>query len=297
MYSVTAASRISGVHPETLRAWERRYELIQPQRDTRGHRMYAAADVERLRLLRRATELGHPISRLALLSQDELHRICRQTPPPDESGGELHRLVARLLDAVTRFRGDECDEILGLAATLLDPEVLVNQVVAPAMRAVGERWHRGQMCTAQERLLSASARRTLASLIATARRRASGPVLVLATLPGEHHDIGLMATALLAAAEGLDCIYLGPDIPVADLVAAAGATGARAVGLSCASGTREIDLEASIRQLCRELPEGCELWLGGPAVSELDSDALPARCWCLLDPDELPARAGALRVS
>jgi DNA-binding transcriptional MerR regulator len=294
MYSVTAASRISGVHPETLRAWERRYELIQPRRDARGRRMYAAADIELLRLLRRGTELGHPISRLAELSPEELRRVCEDCPPGAERGDGLHRLVRRLLDAVARFRGDECDEILGLAATLLDPEVLVDQVVAPAMRAVGERWSRGQMCTAQERLLSASARRTLGSLIATSRRRASGPVLVLATLPGEQHDIGLMATTLLAAAEGLDCVYLGPDIPVVDLLAAVDATGARALCLSCVTCAVDTDLHGAIMQLRRQLPAGCELWLGGSAAAQLDPSALPAHCWCLGELDGLRARARSL---
>jgi DNA-binding transcriptional MerR regulator/methylmalonyl-CoA mutase cobalamin-binding subunit len=296
MYSVTAASRISGVHPETLRAWERRYELIQPRRDARGRRMYAAADIDRLRLLRRGTELGHPISRLAGLSQEELRCVCDACPPAEDRTGDLHRLVTRLLDAVARFRGDECDQILGLAATLLDPEVLVEKVVAPAMRAVGEHWHRGQMCTAQERLLSASARRTLGSLIATSRRRATGPVVVLATLPGEHHDIGLMATALLAAAEGLDCIYLGPDIPVADLVAATQATGARGVALSCVTQAADIGLQAAVTQLCLQLPPQCELWLGGAAAVDLDRAGLPARCYCVLEPDELRERARNLRA-
>lgn len=295
MYSVTAASRISGVHPETLRAWERRYDLIQPRRDARGRRMYAAADVERLRLLRRGTELGHQISRLAGLGHDELRRVCEECPPADDRGGDLHRLVARLLDAVARFRGDECDEVLGLAATLLDPEVLVQQVVTPAMRTVGERWYRGQMCTAQERLLSASARRTLGSLIATSRRRATGPVVILATLPGEQHDIGLMATALLAAAEGLDCVYLGPDIPVADLVAATRATGARSIGLSCVTRAADTGLHATLMQLCLQLPAACELWLGGAAAAELDRASLPARCFCLLEPADLRARAHSLR--
>lgn len=297
MYSVTAASRISGVHPETLRAWERRYELIQPRRDARGRRMYAAADVELLRLLRRGTELGHPISRLAELSQDELRRVCEDCPPLEERGDGLHRLVTRMLDAVARFRGDECDEVLGLAATLLDPEVLVAQLVAPAMRAVGERRHSGQMCTAQERLLSASARRTLGSLIATSRRRATGPVLVLATLPGEQHDIGLMATTLVAAAEGLDCVYLGPDIPLVDLLAAVEATGARAVCLSCVTCAVDTGLPGAITQLRRQLPARCELWLGGSAAMQLDSADLPAHCWCLAEFDQLRARACSLRPS
>jgi methanogenic corrinoid protein MtbC1 len=267
---------MSGVHPETLRAWERRYEVIQPRRDERGRRVYAPEDVERLRLLRRATELGHPISRLACLGPDELRRVSDESPagqPRDTA--DLNRLVALILDAVQRYRVDECDEVLGLAATLLAPERLVRQVVMPAMTLVGESWHRGEMSIGQERLLSCSARRTLSSLIATYRRRATGPVLVLATLPGEPHEIGLMVTALLAAIEGVDCIYLGPEIPAEDLITAADATAARCVGLSFVTAVPE---HGQLVELCARLPRRCELWLGGAATTGLCAKSLPAGC-------------------
>lgn len=296
MYSVTAASRICGVPPATLRAWERRYEVIQPRRDERGRRVYAPEDVERLRLLRRATELGHAISRLACLSAEELGRVCQACPAEAarEPDGQLGHLVARLLDAVERYRGDECDEVLGLAAMMLEPDVLVRDVVGPAMQAVGERWHRGELTTAQERLLSASVRRTLGSLVATYRRRAHGPVLVLATLPGEYHDIGLMVTALTAASEGLDCVYLGPDIPPLDMVAAAKATAARCVGLSCVTRSADRDLLAAITDLRARLPEACELWLGGCSTRCLDAEALPKGCVRLGEDGDLRRRARAL---
>ena len=295
MYSVTAASRMSGVHPATLRAWERRYEVIQPRRDSRGRRVYAAEDVDRLRLLRRGTELGHPISRLAPLSLEELLRVIEQCPAAEESApGERSRLVRRLLDAARRYRDDECDEVLGLAATLLDPEALIRDVVTPAMRAAGARWHRGELSVAQERLLTSSARRTLTSLLGTYRRRASGPRMVLATLPGEHHELGLLVTALVAACEGLDCVYLGPDIPVPDMVDAVTATGAICVGLSCVTRVPQCDLVGALTDLCRRLPEQCNVWLGGCSATEVDRAALPTRCKCLSTHGDLREHARAL---
>ena len=286
---------MSGVHPATLRAWERRYEVIQPRRDDRGRRLYAPEDVDRLRLLRRGTELGHPISRLARLSLEELRRVIEQCPAAEEAdGGECNRLVRRLLDATQRYRADECDEVLGLAATLLDPETLISDVVAPAMRLAGARWHRGELSVAQERLLSGSARRTLSSLLATYRRRGRGPSIVLATLPGEQHEIGLLVTALMAASEGLDCVYLGTDIPVSDMVDAVMATNASCVGLSCVTRVAHCDVVGALTDLCRRLPQGCAVWLGGCSAADLDGAGLPPGCVCLNGHDELRTRARAL---
>jgi len=287
---------MSGVHPETLRAWERRYEAICPRRDERGRRMYAAEDIERLRLLRRATELGHAISRLAGLDLEALRRVGEEDPeavavPAARGRGELNQLVARLLDAVSRYRADECDEVLGLAATFLHPERLVRQVVAPALSDVARAVSRGEMRVAQERLLGCCARRTISSLIGSYRRRASGPVIVLATLPGDAHEIGLMVTALMAASEGLDCIYLGTEVPHGDLADAARSTAARCLALSCVEGPPEARLLADI---CAALPDGCELWLAGAGAAAIDDDALPRMCVSFSEPDHLREHARAL---
>ena len=298
MYSVTAASRMSGVHPETLRAWERRYEAIQPRRDERGRRMYAAEDVERLRLLRRATELGHAISRLAGLDLDALREFTEEDPeapagllPPARGRGELNQLVSRLLDAVARYRADECDEVLGLAATFLHPERLVRQVVAPALDAVAEAVSRGEMRVAQERLLGCCARRTISSLLGSYRRRAGGPVVLLATLPGEAEETALMVTALMVASEGLDCVYLGTEVPHGDLADAARCTDARCVALSCVD---EAPAPALLSDICAALPEDCELWLAGQAVSAAEDHPLPRSCMFFNEPDHLREHARAL---
>ena len=296
MYSVTAASRMSGVPPETLRAWERRYEVVQPHRDGRGRRVYAVEDVERLRMLRRGTDLGHPISRLVALDEKELRHIGAQCPASEEQAPGS-ALVTRLLDAVSRYRSDECDEILGRAATLLPPVELLDDVLPPAMLVTREAWHRGEITTAQERLLCTSARRTFAALIATYRRRADGPVIVLATLPGEHQDIGLMVTALLAVTRGCDCIDLGADVSVGDIVAAVQATGARCVSLSCVTRKSSCHVVPPLIDLCDRLPEDCELWLGGSSTCNLDAAEIPARCVCLADIDALQERLNALCAS
>jgi DNA-binding transcriptional MerR regulator len=295
MYSVTAASRMSGVHPETLRAWERRYEAICPRRDERGRRVYAPEDVERLILLRRATERGHAISRLAGMGLEDLRRISEEggdaTAAATLGDGGLNQLVGRLLDAVRRYRADECDEVLGLAATFLEPERLVGQVVAPALHLARESVSGGSLRVAQERLLGRSARRTIGSLVSSYRSRAQGPVVVLASLAGERDEVALMVTALMTVCEGLDCVYLGPEVPHDDLADAVRSTQARCLILSCTGGCPD---GRALAEVAAALPGGCELWLAGEAVAGDHGVTLPAGCTCIVEREALRERARAL---
>jgi methanogenic corrinoid protein MtbC1 len=294
MYGVTAASRMSGVHPETLRAWERRYEAIRPRRDERGRRLYAPEDVERLTLLRRATERGHAISRLAGLGLEDLRRISEEADAVAAAAageGGLGQLVGRLLDAVRRYRGDECDEVLGLAATFLDPGRLVRDVVVPARHLARESVSSGTLRVAQERLLGCSARRTIGSLVSSYRRTTQGPAVVLASLAGESDEVSLMVAALMVASEGLDCVYLGPEVPLDDLADAVRATQACCLILDCAEGRPDEHLLAAV---AAALPAGCELWLAGEGAARGDGAALPAGCTCIPEPEALRGRARTL---
>ena len=114
MYSVKMASQVTGISTDTLRAWERRYGVVRPQRSATGRRLYDAADIARLRLLKQVVALGHSIQRVAPLADAGLERIlsAEQQVGPDRPAAEL---VERVLRAVDQYRPDLCDEALGLS--------------------------------------------------------------------------------------------------------------------------------------------------------------------------------------
>ena len=239
--------------------------------------MYAEEDIARLRLARLATELGHPISRLAAMSTEQLSAMVGRAAEAS-SAAEMQPMVARLLDAVARYRCDECDEVLGLAATLLSMQRLVHGLLVPVLHEVGDRCIRGGFSVAQERLLGACVGRTVQSLIANMRRRQAGPVVVLCTPQGERHELGLMLSALLLAEQGLDCIYLGSEVPFHDIALAANATAARCVGLSLVLTPPPDSVHSDLQDLVEELPCGCSVWLGGTGAEHLDQRRLPPQC-------------------
>ena len=137
-FTIKAVSQATGLTVETLRAWERRYEVVRPSRDSSGRRTYSAADVARLRLLRTATELGHTISRLASLPDDELAKLVADSggqARPGPTRGQSY--VERAIDATEHSDPSGVEEVLTSAVALLPPNEVVNTVLVPLVREVG----------------------------------------------------------------------------------------------------------------------------------------------------------------
>jgi DNA-binding transcriptional MerR regulator/methylmalonyl-CoA mutase cobalamin-binding subunit len=287
-----AACQLTGLSPDTLRAWERRYSAVQPKRDENGRRIYERADVARLRLLRQAVALGHPIHRVARLGSVELENLLKEARADEPEQG-LSELVARLLDAVANYRPDLSDEILGRAIAGLSPRDAVHFVLAPALAEAGSRWHAGEFSAAQEHLLTASVERLVMTTLHTFQKAARGPAMVFGTLAGERHAVGSLLAAFLAASQGLRCIYLGADLPPVELAQAAVRSGARVVVLSLTIADPAITKQ--LQRLIRELPAEIEVWLGGAAAQNPGDSSLPERCTRLNNFDDFLKCAEILR--
>jgi DNA-binding transcriptional MerR regulator/methylmalonyl-CoA mutase cobalamin-binding subunit len=289
MYSIKAVAQATGLTVETLRAWERRYGIVVPVRDAGGRRVYRAEDVLRLRRLREATERGHPIGRLAGLSDDALASVL------DESSDRRTRaasnaFVARILEAAQRFRTAECEQALTLAIATLSPQQLVSEVLQPLLREVGERWHRGELAISQERLVSTVVRRHVGLMLDAYDRGARRTAILFATLPGERHELGLLMSAMVCASRGFKVQYLGPDLPAGEIARFASESGAAVVALSVVLGDRLPELPAQLRELASGLPEAVSIWVGGGAARTLPRELLPPNCVVLQDAAELEQR-------
>ena len=283
MYSIKAVSQATGLSIETLRAWERRYQIVVPVRDGNGRRAYQSDDVIRLRKLREATEKGHPISRLARLDEAELDQILEPGAPGSPDGSPQQSLAAQIIAAAADYRPEDCDRLLAMALALLPVSQVVIEVLAPALVEVGERWHRGQFSIAQERIVSSAVRRQLSSVLDTYSRIATGPLMVLSTPAGERHELGILMCALLAASRNIRCHYLGADLPADDLVTYATRVHADVLALSVISGANVAAALDELARLAQFLPAQIELWAGGLALQSADPRRLPARLKPLKD--------------
>jgi len=278
-FTIKAVAQATGLTVETLRAWERRYEVVQPSRDGSGRRTYSASDVARLRLLRSATELGHTISRLAQLAEDELAKLVA------ESGGQARSAVARgqtyvdrALDATLHSDPSGVEEVLTSALALLPPNEVVNSVLVPLVREVGERCHRGEVSIAQEHMVTDIVKRLIISVSRGYLRSDQGPCLVLATLSGERHELGILMCSWLAATRRFRTHYLGVDCPAEEIARFALEVEARAVLISLVMPENEVPALDQLARLAQSLDGRCEVWVGGIAARMVASAEIPSGC-------------------
>lgn len=256
-YQIGAVAKLTGISTDTLRAWERRYGAVKPKRGDE-RRGYDQADIDRLILLRRAVAKGHAISSVARLTEPELQAL---TAERDLAAGNSALLIQPLLTALEAFDYAALNENLGRMAAVLAPADIVNAVVLPLMREVGERWHRGELSVAQEHMMSGLVHHLLGTLLSLYRPTANAAKLVYTTLEGEMHSLGILAAAILAAGVGLSPIYLGPSLPSKEIVHAARRSGAKAVVLQITDST--VLASEQLEKILGGLPAGVELWLGG----------------------------------
>jgi MerR family transcriptional regulator, light-induced transcriptional regulator len=275
MYSIKAVSQATGVSIETLRAWERRYQVVEPRRDPNGRRSYDPADVIRLRKLHEATERGHPISKLARLSDDELSKIIdaeRKARPESTL-----TFSQQMLNAAQAYQPDDCDQVLSMAMALLPLKTVVMEVLGPTLIEVGRRWHEGEFTIAQERIVTITTRKQVSSVLDTYNRIATGSPVVFATLGNERHELGILMCALLTAARGLRCHYLGPELPGMELATYADRVNASTVVISMVSDALIAQASIELEQLLKYLPKHVNVCIGGSASETLTANIKDSR--------------------
>ena len=190
------------------------------------------------------------------------------------------------LDAVTRFDGDALTRGLQADWARLGVMGFITRRAAPLVREVGERWRSGTLHVHHEHFLSERLGDVLRSLRMPFDGVATGPTVVFATLPGEAHGLGLQMAALVAAASGCRVVYLGTDVPIADVATLVRNVGARAVALSISSASDPSDVVRHVESLRELVPPGVTLAAGGEGARHLDGDVVTfdgfetLRRWC-----------------
>jgi DNA-binding transcriptional MerR regulator len=261
-YPLKAVVRSTGLSEHLLRAWERRYRAILPRRTPGGTRRYSDADVARLQLLRAGVNAGHPISELASLPDAELEG--RFSEHAASTGASLHELLA----AVERLDTRELERLLTVQFHVLGPQSFARRVADPLMAEIGQRWARGEIEIAAEHLATSMLRSILGLALRASSSAERDPPILFTTPPSERHELGALIAAVAAVAAGGNAIYLGPELPLADLSAAVRRLDAAVVALSVVH--LEPGAGASfLRALHERLGPEVEIWLGGAGAAEL----------------------------
>jgi methanogenic corrinoid protein MtbC1 len=265
--------------------------VVSPTRTEGGQRLYSDLDIERLVRLRRLTERGHAIRRIASLPLAELAQLDEETAAEQDRAallegqaagageavqlraGKVQDAIAAAMQATERLDAVDLQAVLERAAVTLGAPIFIDEVVAPTLARIGHGWAQRTVSVAQEHMATVVFRRVLGWLFRVYEVRGSAPRLVVATPPTQVHELGALMVAASAAAEGWGVTYLGADLPVADLVTAARATAARAVAISAVYVPEGADLLTVLREVRAGLPEDVPLLVGGAAVPEIRPEA------------------------
>ena len=253
-------SRRTGVQADTIRAWERRYGLVEPRRTSKGYRLYSSADEAVVRAMRELTAKGVAAAEAAALAR----RGAEAPPAPSVGALDPAAQAHRLRRALEAFDEEAANAILDDCLGGLSLPRVLDDIVPAAMAEIGSRWRDGETTVAQEHFASSVVRGRLLGL-ARGWGAGAGPLALLACLPGELHDLGLIAFGLSLRQRGWRIAYLGADTPIETLDDAVTRLRPRVVIVSASEPERLAAAAKELRSLAMRVPVS----VGGRAAAAL----------------------------
>jgi MerR family transcriptional regulator, light-induced transcriptional regulator len=269
LFAIGTVERDTGIGRDTLRIWERRYGFPTPERNDKGERVYSAEQIRRLQQIRRLLDQGLRPGKVVPLSEEALGKLAGTLPEASSnledidpaqvelialaSSGDINALNAALEQALTRD---------GLRSFVLD-------TFAPLTTAVGELWAGGKLQVFEEHLLTRHLVQFLDVAMSRVGRSRGDPQVLLATLPGEQHSLGLLMAEALLIHAGRATLNLGTEVPLDQIVAAAERSGVKTVALSFSACYARGSVRDDLEEVAERLPPSVEVWIGGAGVQRL----------------------------
>ncbi len=266
-YPIRAVAKLTGISIDALRVWERRYKSVVPVRTVRG-RLYSATQVSRLMLLRNATKAGHAIGQVSKLDDERIRELLA-TPPAAVASPEPANditVIRPVLNAIEDYDYTKANSELSLLASLFPVPELIYRVVHPLLDLVGKRWFAGSLTVAQEHMISALLRNLLGGLVRLYHPREPRVRVLFATPAGEMHEFGILCGAMLAVAAGAEAIYLGPNLPMPEIISITKRLKPAALVLGVVAPQYIPDLGGALDFIAGQIPEWTALWVGGHAA-------------------------------
>ena len=275
-FPIKVVSQMTGLSVHVIRAWEKRYHVVEPDRTDTNRRLYSEEEIEKLRLLNEASHLGHNIGSLANLSLTELKNILsREKNRTSENKYEsksinqvelVGEILSESIETIRVYDSKKLESILLNASAKLTQPVLIEEVVIPLVYKIGDMWHNGEIRVANEHLASSVIRSFLFNLLESYSVNDSAPVLVSSTPRGQEHELGALIAGVVAASAGWKVIYLGSNLPSEEIGSVVSYLNAKVVALSLVYPSDDQTLCKELRKLKQILPVGVSIIAGGRAT-------------------------------
>ncbi|PYZ98451.1 MerR family transcriptional regulator [Alteribacter lacisalsi] len=268
-YNIKAVSNMLGIQAGTLRAWERRYEIIEPVRNQAGHRLYTDEHVAVLKWLLNKVNKGFTIGQaVGLLEDEEVTDIGSETNPDND---RLCKMKDELLDALIHFKEHKSNQILDQAFAMFTIEKVMSNVLGNLLYEIGELWERGEITTAHEHYVTAFLRTKIGGIFHTLPVDGLLPKVVCVCGPDETHEIGLLIFTLYLRRRGYEVIYLGAGIPEEDLATVIREVAPKMMFLSCTMSAHVHNTLRAGNRIQKNFPD-LRVGVGGHAVTRLNGE-------------------------
>lgn len=271
LYSLKLVCQRTGLSPQLVRTWEKRYAAVTPARSETRRRLYSEEEIIRLDLLHRLTGKGHAISRIASLPETELRRLMESAagPPIPDAGlnsGTDGDFFADMLTAIESLDSSAVLDRLRRAVLRHGHSWVIGNIASLAEQ-IGERWRSGSLRVVHEHMATAAFRIFLGGFIQDSHPGASAPLLLVSTPAGQYHDLGAVIAGAAACNVGWRVTFLGASLPSEEIAAAAITAGARAVALSIVYPSDDPNLPRELERLRALLPADMPVLIGGRSAS------------------------------
>jgi MerR family transcriptional regulator, light-induced transcriptional regulator len=248
MFTIKRAAALTGVPEHTLRAWERRYALLEPARTDAGYRQYSSEDLTRIQTMRGLVEAGWSASRAAA-------EVARRLKV-----GAIADPFAELMAAASALDPERISRELKAQFAGAEFEAVLDNWLMPAMTRLGVAWANGEVSVAGEHLVANQVMRHFAAAYEDARPNLVGDPVLIGAPEGVEHQLGIFAFAVACRRRGLPTIFLGARVPLTDWLDAAQRANPRAV-VTTAPRHRDV---AKVSLMVKELDAvGVPIWVGG----------------------------------
>ena len=282
LITIGELSRMTGIAAPTLRIWEKRYGRPAAHRLPSGHRRYPREEVSRLKAIAQALDSGYRAGKVVCSTLDELKNLLgfelpdssrvpqTQSAKTDVTDNDA-TLIDMWIDAIKRFDERSLTNGFHEEWNIRGPFNFVLSLAAPLIYRIGTAWECGEITIAQEHFASERLERCLSERWQRMSERREGPRVLLTTLPGDLHRLGLQMCAVITALTGARVMYLGPDTPVEEIVRTASGESVAAISISIAPNMDPGQVTGNLTKLRKHLDSNIEIAVGGTgAPSKLE---------------------------
>ena len=291
MFSIGLVSRETGISVATLRKWEQRYDFPKPNRQNGYTRRYSHEEIAQLRKIKRLIDQGAKPSQV--LTADS---IVLKTPTvsPIIQNSEAD-FIQHVLTILIEYEMKKLPVLLEKKLKKLGIFNFVEQVAYPLTIAVGEKWSSGELSIFVEHYYTQQMSLILTK--AATRKECDSkniPRILLTTLSGEKHTLGLAMVQALLFNENACCINLGAELPLSEFSKAAKDYKVNIVGLSFSSAFPKHAMLLALKELRSNLPTEIDLWIGGTGAKKLS--VLPNGIQALYSASEIVTAFSAYKI-